>query len=111
MTVGNLHELLDDIHAGNSYSVSNGLFQEECSAATWIIEGSTNENRLLGQGFSPSNADGHSSLFRSKLAGIYAILLTLSTILQTIGETMPFRLACDSKSVLLQLQRVQATPK
>jgi len=74
----------------------------------WIIEGSTNENRLIGQGFSPSDVDSHGS-FCSKLAGIYAILLTLSTILQITGEMMPFQLACDGKSVLLRLQQVQAT--
>jgi len=74
----------------------------------WIIEGSTNENRLIGQGFSPSDVDSHGS-FCSKLAGIYAILLTLSTILQITGEMMPFQLTCDGKLVLLRLQRVQAT--
>jgi len=108
MIVGNLHGLLDDICAGNSYSVSDGSFQEGHGAAMWILEGSTNENRLIRQGFSPSNADGHSS-FHSKMAGIYAILLILSTILQITGETTPFQLACDGKSVLLRLQQVQAT--
>jgi len=76
--------------------------------AAWIIEGTTNTNRLIGQGISPSNEAGHSS-FRSELASIHAILLTVSIILLTTGEKTAFQIACDSKSVLQQQQQIQTT--
>ncbi len=91
MIVGNLRELLGDIQAGNGYAVSDGSFQESQGTATWIIEGTTNTNRLIGQEISPSNEAGHSS-FCSKLTGIHVILLTVSIILLTTGKKRRFEL-------------------
>jgi len=103
MIVGNLQELMDNIWAGNGFSLSNGLFQVGRGAAAWIIEGKTNENCLIGTCLSPGDDNGHSS-FQNKLAGIYVILFTLSMLLLTTTEITPFRLACDGKLVLMQLR-------
>jgi len=102
--VGNLQELMDDIQAGNSFSVSDSSFQVGRGTAAWIIEGKTNENQLLEKCLSSGNDNGHSS-FQSKLAGIYTILFTLYMLLPTTTAIMPFRLACNGKSVLMQLQQ------
>jgi len=58
---GNLQLLLEDIRNGNGYAVSDRSFQEGRGAAAWIIEGRTNQNRIVGKCFSPSSNDGHSS--------------------------------------------------
>jgi len=78
--VGNLQELLEDVRTGNGFSVSNRSFEAGRGAAAWIIKGKTNENHLLGKCLCPGADDSHSS-FRSKLAGIYAILLTVTTLI------------------------------
>jgi len=103
MIVGNLQELLEDIRTGNGFSVSDGSFEAGRGAAAWVIEGKTNENQLLGKCLSPGADDCHSS-FRSELARIYAILFTVSMLLPTKPAIPKFQLACDGKSVLMQLQ-------
>jgi len=84
------------------YVVSNGSFQAGRGTATWIIEGCMNKNQLIGMCISLSNADKHRS-FCSELAGIYATLFTLSTLLPTNIEKSMVRMACDGKSVILHL--------
>jgi len=106
--VGNLQSLLEDILNGQGYAVSNGSFQAGRGAAAWIIEGRTNQNRIVGKCFSPSSDDGHSS-FRSKLAGVYAMLFTLSVLLPQKTDSMTFHLACDGKSVLQRLMKNKIT--
>jgi len=103
-----IHDLMDDIWAGNGFSICDGSYQEGRGTAAWIIKGKTNENRLLGKCLSPSNNKDHSS-FQSKLAGIHAILFTLSMLLETTIAIMPFRVVCNGKSVLMWLQWYQIT--
>jgi len=100
--VGNLQELMEDVKAGNGFLVSDGSFESGRGATTWIIESKTNENRLIGKCQCPGTDDSHSS-FRSELAGIYAILLTVHTLIMEISAVTKFQIACDGKSVLLRL--------
>jgi len=106
--VGNLHDLLDDVRSGNGFSVSDGSFEAGKGAAAWIIEGKTSENRLIGKCLCPGADESHSS-FRSELARIYAILLTVNTLIQEKSTTTKFQLACDGKSVLQRLRRTTVT--
>jgi len=111
LVVGNLLQLISDLQSGKGYAVSNGSFQAGKGAATWIIEGTDNTNRIIGRGLSPSDDEGHSS-FRSKLAGIFAIMFTLQILLPATPtqSTRPsLRLACDGKSVLSRLKRIRMT--
>jgi len=108
VVVGSLWELKADIQAGEGYVVSDGSFQTGKGAAAWIIEGQNQTNWIIGKCNSPSDEDGHSS-FCSKLAGIFATLLTLSTILNNLQEQQKFQLACDGKSVLQCLHRANPT--
>jgi len=89
VVVGNLQELKEDIYAGEGYAVSDGLFQTGRGTAAWIIEGRNQTNRIIGKCNSPSDEDGHSS-FRSKLAGIFATVFTLSAILKSQPEQPKF---------------------
>jgi len=97
--VGNLQELEEDIYAGAGYAVSNGSFQTGRGAAVSIIEGHTHTNRIIGQCYSPSDTDGHSS-FHSELAGIFSTLFKLSAIVKSQSEWPKLQLACDGKLVL-----------
>jgi len=99
VVVGNLQELIANIHAGEGYAVSDGPFQTGKGTAAWIIEGQNQTNRIIGKCNSLSDEDGHSS-FRSKLAGIFATMLMLSAILKFQPEQPKLRLACNGKSVL-----------
>jgi len=111
LVVGNLQQLINDLQSGKGYAVSDGSFQAGKGAAAWIIEGKDNTNRIIGRGLSPSDDEGHSS-FRSKLAGIFAIMFTLQIILPAT-PTQPtrssLRLACDRKSVLSRLKWIRTT--
>jgi len=101
IVIGSLLELMENIKAGNGYSMSDGLFQTGWGAApAWIIEGHNNANWLIETCFSLSNAEGH-SLFHSKLVRIYVMLFILQMLLPSTTEKLPFRLACDSKWVLM----------
>jgi len=106
--VSNLQDLLKSIKAGKGYSVSNGSFQSGRGAAAWIIKGHGNTNWLLGTCHCPSNADQHSS-FQSKLAGIYATLYTLNSLLPQSKDKPTLQFACDRKLVLPHLKRTQIT--
>jgi len=111
LVVGNLQQLINDLQSGKGYAVSDGSFQAGKGAAAWIIEGKDNTNRIIGRGLSPSDDEGHSS-FRSKLAGIFAIMFTLQILLPATPtqSTRPsLRLACDGKSVLSRLKRIRMT--
>jgi len=111
LVIGNLTQLLQDLQLGKGYAVSDGSFQTGKGAAAWIIEGRNNTNRIIGTGICPSDEEGHSS-FRSKLAGIYAILFTLQILIpktHTRAQRPPIRIACDGKSVLSRLKWVELT--
>jgi len=101
--VGNLSKLIADIQVGDGYAVSDRSFQDGQGAAVWIIKGHMGKNCLIRTCASPSDADSHSS-FCSKLAGIYTILFTQSTLLLPTTEKPTVRVACDGKLVILQLQ-------
>jgi len=105
---GKLQLLLEDIHNGNGYAVSDGSFRAGRGAAAWIIEGRTNHNRIVRKCFSPSSDDGHSS-FHSKLAGVYTMLFTISTLIQQKTDPTILRIACDGKSVLQRLMKNHIT--
>jgi len=88
---------------GDGYAVSDGLYKDFNSAAAWIIEGKNASLCLLGQWFTPGQADDHSS-FCSKLAGILGILHTL-TFWPPTSIKPQFRLACDGLSVVTCLAK------
>jgi len=95
--VGSLHQLLEDIQAGNRYAVSNGSVQEGRGATAWIIKGRNIDHRIIRTCLSPSDDNRHSS-FCSELAGIDATLFTLKLLLPTEKDKPKLWLACDSKS-------------
>jgi len=101
--------LLQELHLGNGFAMSDGSFRQGTGAAVWIIEGSTSQNWIVGESFVLGSNDDH-SLFQSGLMGIFAVLLFLYQVCQPPGVHKPrFQLACDGKSVLHWLWHSMAT--
>jgi len=102
---GAQRELQAALSQGLVYAVCDGSFKDTAGAATWIIEGTTLTNRLVGKWHTPGPSDAHSS-FHSKVAGLVGILYTL--IFWTPTTIKPtLRIACDGLSVITQLQQSQ----
>jgi len=97
-----LQALLHQLSKGLGYAVSNSSFKAESGAAAWLIEGSNSSTRLIGNWHTPGELSDHSS-FRSKVAGILGVLYSLTYFTPTT-PTPPFRLACNSLSVVNRLQ-------
>jgi len=93
------------------FAVSNGSFKPHQEAVAWIIEGSSLENRVIGECLIPGHDDDHSSFCR-ELTSIYTCLLFLW---YCCGYTLPnkpsFHLLCDGKSVLYQLWNPTISPQ
>jgi len=87
-----------ELSAGQGFVVSDGSFKDMSGVATWIIEGSSSQYRLIGQWHMPGHDDNHSS-FCSKVAGIVGILFTL-TFWPPTSASPTFWLACDSLSAI-----------
>jgi len=92
------------IGAGKALSVSDGLFQQTSGTVAWIIKGTMQANRITGSMITLGKPGDH-SLFCSKAAGVYRLLLTLSYLLEQ--DSMPrgtIEVACDGCMVLNHLQ-------
>jgi len=97
---GTLDQIKEDIGNNQAIAVSDGSYQQDSSAAAWIIEGSTGANRIKGSMITPGTTGDHSS-FRSKAAGIYGILLMLHALYDKTGYNQGrIDIACDGKLVL-----------
>jgi len=82
--------------------VSNGSFQEQSGACTWIIEGETSADRIEGSMHTPGQMSDHSS-FRSKAASIYGALLNIWFFVEEYITKGTITIACDGRSVLDRL--------
>jgi len=100
---GSMEHLQQAIGSAKALAVSNGLYQNNCGACTWIIEGETADDCIEGSMQTPGQPGDHSS-FRSEVAGIYGTLLTLWYFSQEYPVTGTITLACDGQSVLDRLQ-------
>jgi len=83
--------------------VSDGSFQNQCSACAWIIKGDNSSDRIEGQMQKPGQPQDHSS-FHSKAAGIYGALLMLWHFSQDYQLTGQITLACNGHSILDRLR-------
>jgi len=107
--VGSWSLLLQELHDGKGFTVSNGSFPTGTGAATWILEDQTPNSRICGKCFAMGHANDHSS-FWSKLMGIYSLLLFLYHACPTHSVEKPkFQLVCNGKSVLHRLWNTTIT--
>ena len=58
---GNLGNLEEAIISGDAIAVSNGLFQDSNGLAAWTIEGSNQDNCILGSGRTPGEPANQSA--------------------------------------------------
>jgi len=96
--VRSLNELQQDIRDNHGFAISNGSFQKEAGMAAWIIEGQTAWSWIIGWMITPGQSGDHSS-YRSKLVGIYGILITLKALTLN-SNTLHCCIACNGKLVL-----------
>ena len=98
------HEYGDDlvaaIEAGTAIAVSDGSFKEVFGTAAWTIRGASNEAFLTGVNVVPG-APTDQSAFQSELAGLYGILMAITTLCDchqiTTGRVT---VACDGEAAL-----------
>jgi len=101
---GDTTQILAAMQTNQAVAVSDGSYQADSGAAAWIIEGPMSANRIQGSMITPGTTGDHSS-FRSKAAGIYGILLTLSALQDNAEDIMGnIEIACDGKSVLERIK-------
>jgi len=99
--IGKLSLLCQDLANEYGFAVSDGSFKECNGVAAWIIEGPSGANRLLGTCLTPGAPEDQSA-FRSKLTGLYRILLTLHFLFLDKGTPTPLVISCDGKLTLMQ---------
>jgi len=101
--IGSDQHIREAIHSGKALAVSDGSFQEQRGACTWIIKGENNMDWVIGTMTVPSNEGGHSS-FRSEAAGIYGLLLTVWYMVKDNPTQGSLTVTCDGKLVLDRVQ-------
>jgi len=90
------------IQMGKALAALDGSFQEQCRACTWIIEGKNSTDQIMGTMTIPGSQGDHSS-FRSKVAGLYGLLLMVWYLLKDNPIQGSIMVACNGKSVLDRL--------
>ncbi len=78
-------------------AVSDGSFKNGWGAVAWTIKGGDTAGRMVGMSFTPGTGNDQSA-FRSKLAGIYGIVFTISHLMKAWElADMSILIACDGK--------------
>jgi hypothetical protein len=60
-------------------AVCNGSFKEGRGSLAWVLEGDSNQHRLVGGNIVPGNTSDHSA-YRSELAGILGVVMLVSEL-------------------------------
>ncbi len=71
--------LAQAISQGDAITIRDGSFQDTYGTAAWVIEGCNSTGRMKGAVIVPGTAKDQSA-YRSELAGIYSILITVKKI-------------------------------
>jgi hypothetical protein len=90
------------IQSFDAIAVSDGSYQDSFGSAAWVLEGTTDKGRITGEVGTPRDSESQSS-YRSKLKGLYYIVLTVSTLCAHYGLTEGgITVGCDGESALEQ---------
>jgi len=76
--IGSWELLQGELSTGLGFAVSDGSYKASQGSATWILEGASAANQVVGKCFTPSHGNDQSS-FWSELAGIYSCLLFIKS--------------------------------
>jgi len=74
---------------GTVLAVSDGSYQQDHGACTWITEGSTSTDQIMGHMIAPGTSGSHSS-FKRDVAGMYGLLLMLWHFLERNTEPIAY---------------------
>ncbi len=88
------------IMEGDAIAISDGSYQDTYGTASWVIEGQDSSGRLVGDVIVPGSASDQSA-YRSELAGIYSILVTVKKVCEYFHILQgSIELGCDGQSAL-----------
>ena len=100
MTTPDIDSIVLGIKQGTVVCVSDGSFKEECGTASWIIEDGDGTQRIQGKVAVPGYASDQSA-YRSELAGLYAIVYVIETLVGVYGLSKgEVIVGCDGISAL-----------
>ena len=92
--------IAEAIRLGTCIAISDGSFKDGIGTASWVLEGSSSEGRIIGQCMSPGQVREQGS-YRSELAGQYALATMVNLLCSffdiTSGQVV---IACDGLSAL-----------
>ena len=102
MSTTDISGILLDIEKGTVVCVSDGSYKDECGTAAWIIENDEGTQRIQGKVAVPGFASDQSA-YRSELAGLYAIVYVVETLIEVYGLVQGgVSIGCDGLSALQQ---------
>jgi hypothetical protein len=88
------------IQDGDAIGISDGSFQDQYGTAAWALEELGSSGRIVGSAMAPGTAKDQSA-YRSKLTGIYCILLCAKKLCEYFKITQgSIELGCDGQAVL-----------
>ena len=100
MTTPSIDSIVLGIKQGTVVCVSDGSFKEACGTASWIIENADGTQRIQGKVAVPGYASDQSA-YRSELAGLYAIVYVIETLVEVYGLSKgEVIVGCDGISAL-----------
>jgi hypothetical protein len=92
--------LAEAIRQGEAIAVCDGSFQNQFGTAAWVLEGACPKGRIIGRVVVPGTAKDQSA-YRSELAGIFSILLTVNKLCEFFNvDSGSLELGCDGQSAL-----------
>jgi hypothetical protein len=92
--------LAEAIKQGTAIAVSDGSFQDQYGTAAWVMEGECSIGRISGEVVMPGTSQDQSA-YRSKLFGIYSIMVCTKKLCEYFQITSGFiTLGCDGQSAL-----------
>ena len=95
------HDLVLSIRDGTTIGVSDGSYKNDIGTSAWVLEDPTG-NRIMGANVIPGAILDQSS-YRSKLGGIYAMILLVEQLcLQHHIESGSIEIGCDGLEALLK---------
>jgi len=78
---GETAQTREAITMGTALAVSGVSFRNQCGTCAWIIKGANEMNQIDGSMLTLGNKGDH-SMFRSKVAGLYGLLMTIWYLLK-----------------------------
>lgn len=97
-----LDRLFQDFSNGSVIAVSDGSYypQRNKAACAWLIESSCRSQWILGSMAIPGGTDTDYSAYRSELAGLLAISVTIKLLSSNLRQPKHLIIGCDGQAAL-----------